>query len=189
MAFGLIVIRMETESIRLRRWQESDAATLYKYASDPELGPLAGWPAHKSVEESLEIIRTVFSNDDTWAIELKSTGEAIGCIGFYTCGKSNIEIGQNDVEAGYWIARPYWNQGICTQALGLLQRECFLTRGYDTMWADHFVGNPASGRVMQKCGLKDTGRTNMCSQLLGGDKELVRIYRLDREDYLAMCNR
>ena len=86
---------------------------LYKYASDPDVGPRAGWPPHKSVEESLQIIRTIFHNDRTWAIELKETGEVIGCIGYFIYGESNINIGENDAEAGYWIAKPYWNQGIC----------------------------------------------------------------------------
>ena len=62
---------METERILLRRWQDSDAEVLFKYASDPDVGPRAGWPAHKSTEESLEIIRTYFNNDTTWAIVLK----------------------------------------------------------------------------------------------------------------------
>ena len=46
---------METERILLRHWQESDAEALFKYASDPDVGPRAGWPTHKSEEESLEI--------------------------------------------------------------------------------------------------------------------------------------
>ena len=94
---------METERIQLRRWQESDAEVLFKYASDPDVGPRAGWPAHKSAEESLEIIRTYFNNDTTWAIVLKETGEAIGCIGYYNHENSNITIGENDCEVGYWI--------------------------------------------------------------------------------------
>ena len=47
---------METERILLRYWQDSDAEALFKYASDPDVGPRAGWPAHNSVEESREII-------------------------------------------------------------------------------------------------------------------------------------
>ena len=62
---------MENERIVLRPWRESDAEALYKYASDPDVGPRAGWPPHKSVDESLEIIRTVFNNDTTWAIVWK----------------------------------------------------------------------------------------------------------------------
>jgi RimJ/RimL family protein N-acetyltransferase len=53
--------QMETERILLRPWLDSDADTLFKYASDPDVGPHAGWPPHQSVEESLEVIRTVFN--------------------------------------------------------------------------------------------------------------------------------
>ena len=47
---------LTTERLVLRRWTESDAESLYEYAKDPDVGPIAGWPPHKSVEESLEVI-------------------------------------------------------------------------------------------------------------------------------------
>ena len=69
---------METERIILRPWRDSDAEVLYRWASDPDVGPRAGWPPHQSVEESLEIIRSVFRDaTNTWAIELKETGETM----------------------------------------------------------------------------------------------------------------
>ena len=71
---------METDRIILRPWCEADAPALFKYASDPEVGSRAGWPPHKSVEESLDVIRTLFHNDSTWAIVLKETGEAVGAM-------------------------------------------------------------------------------------------------------------
>ena len=154
---------METERILIRHWQESDAEALFKYASDPDVGPRAGWPAHKSVEESLEIIRTFFHNDTTWAIVLKENGEAIGCIGYYTHETSNIPIGENDCEVGYWVGKPYWNRGICTEALKLMLDYCIHEKHFKNIWADHFTGNPASGRVMEKCGFSDTGMLNRCS--------------------------
>lgn len=169
---------MQTERILLRRWQETDAEALYKYASDPDVGSHAGWSAHKSVEESSEIIRTVFNNDTTWAIVLKETNEPIGCMGYFTHETSNIPIGKNDCDVGYWVARPYWNQGICTEALRLMLDYCLRVKHFDNIWADHFVANPASGRIMQKCGFTDTGKLNRCSHLMGGDKDMVKIYRL-----------
>ena len=168
---------METERILLRRWQESDAEVLFKYASDPDVGPRAGWPAHKSVEESREIIQTFFHNETTWAIVLKETGEAIGCIGYYTHETSNIPIGKNDCEVGYWVGKPYWNKGICTEALKLMLDYCINEKHFENIWADHFTGNPASGRVMEKCGFIDTGMLNKCSQLVGGDKDMVKVFK------------
>ena len=174
---------METDRILLRRWQESDASALFKYASDPEVGPRAGWPPHKSLEESLDVIKNIFTNDTTWAIVLKETGEAIGAMGYFTHDTSNIPIGTNDCEIGYWVARPYWNQGICTEALRLMLDYCINVKQYENIWSDHFIGNPASGRVMQKCGFVDTGRLNRCSNLLGGDKDMVKIMKLDLDTY------
>lgn len=171
---------MQTPRIRLRPWEECDAEALYKYASDPDVGRRAGWPEHTSLKESLEIIRTVFHNDYTWAIILKDTDEPIGCIGYYPFGKSNISIGEHDCEVGYWIGKPYWNHGICTEALRLLLDYCLHVKQFQNIWADHFIGNPASKRVLQKCGFEDTGQLNRCSHLLGGDKEEVKIYILKR---------
>ena len=46
---------METDRILLRHWQEADAEALFKYASDPDVGPHAGWDPHQSVEESRQL--------------------------------------------------------------------------------------------------------------------------------------
>ena len=170
---------METSRIVLRPWRESDAEVLYRWASDPDVGPRAGWPPHKSVEESLEIIRTIFHSDHMWAIELKETGEPIGCIGYMVRGESNIGIGENDAEVGYWVARPYWNRGICSEALRLLVDYCFNVKSFRTLWADYFPDNPASGKMMEHCGFRDTGRINRCSRLQLGSDRPVKIMRLD----------
>ena len=67
--------KMETERILLRPWQDSDAEALFKYASDPDVGPSARWQPHKSVEDSLEIFRTVFNAEEMWAVIWKESGE------------------------------------------------------------------------------------------------------------------
>ena len=46
-------LQMETERLILRRWKDDDAEDLFKYASDPDVGPVAGWPPHKNIQESL----------------------------------------------------------------------------------------------------------------------------------------
>lgn len=56
---------LETERLILRPWLEDDAEELYKYASDPDVGPPAGWPPHTSVDNSREIIRNVLSRQET----------------------------------------------------------------------------------------------------------------------------
>lgn len=169
---------METERIILRPWRESDAESLFKYASDPELGPRAGWLPHKSVEESREIIRTIFSAEGMWAVELRETHEAIGCVGYLPSSSSNLAIEENQCEVGYWIARPYWGRGICTEALSLVVDYCLKVKGFSVLWGSYFPENPASGRVMEKCGFTDTGREVLCPNLDVGSNRPVRVMRL-----------
>lgn len=171
---------METDRIILRPWRESDADTLFKWASDPEVGPKAGWPPHGSVEESLEVIRTIFSAEGMWAVEWKETGEPIGSVGYLPASNSNLEIPDDQCEVGYWIARPFWGRGICTEALRLVVDHCFREKGFSVLWGDYFPENPASGRVMEKCGFEDTGREVLCPNLEVGADRPVRVMRLKR---------
>ena len=179
---------MGTERILLRRWQDSDAETLFKYASDPDVGPRAGWPPHKSVEESLEIIRTVFNAEGMWAVIWKESGEAIGCMGYLPASASNLKIAEDQAEVGYWIARPYWGKGICTEALRMVINYCFKEKGFTMLWGDYFPSNPASGRVMEKCGFVDTGKETLCPNLEVGSDRPVRVMRLESSEYRAMLS-
>lgn len=167
-----------TDRIILRHWTESDAEALYKYASDPEVGPMAGWPPHKSLEESLEIIRTVFDNDTTWAIVLKDTGEAIGAIGYGPSCDCNLPAREGEPTVGYWVARPYWGRGICTEALGLMIRNILSDTDIASLISGHFIDNPASGRVMEKCGFIPTGEECFDESLYGGEGRPIRVLRL-----------
>ncbi len=169
---------METERLLLRPWDENDADALFKYASDPEVGPRAGWPPHKSREESLNIIRTLFSSEGMWAVVWKETCEAIGCAGYLKSSASNLKIEADQCEVGYWIARPYWGRGICTEALGLVINYCFGVKGFSTLWGTYFPDNPASGRVMVKCGFLDTGRETLCPNLVLGSDRPVKVLKL-----------
>lgn len=72
---------METERLILRLWREEDAPSLYKYAKNPAVGPIAGWPPHTSVENSREVIRDILSAPETYAVVLKETNEPVGSVG------------------------------------------------------------------------------------------------------------
>ena len=64
------------EDITLRPWEEKDAEKLYSLAKSPNIGPNAGWPPHKNIEESLTVIKTVFSQKETYTITYN--GEIVG---------------------------------------------------------------------------------------------------------------
>ena len=170
---------METSRIVLRPWQDSDAAVLYKWASDPDVGPRAGWAPHKSIEESLEVIRTVFKDTtNTWAIELKETGEAIGAMGYGPSCHCNLPAREGEPLTGYWVAKPYWNRGICTEALGLMLEHIRKTTDIKSLISGHFIDNPASGRVMEKCGFVPTGQTVIDETQYQGAGRPIRVLRV-----------
>lgn len=104
---------IETERLFLRPWKESDAEICYQYAKDPRVGPIAGWPAHTNVENSLQIIRNILSDEEIYAIELKETKHLVGCIGLY---HSSIAKKDFEMELGYWLGVPFWGQGIVPEA-------------------------------------------------------------------------
>lgn len=143
---------LETERLLLRPWEETDAESLYKYAKDPEVGPIAGWPVHTSVENSREIIRGVLSAPETYAVILKKTGEPVGSIGLMIGEKSNIHLAEDEAEIGYWIGVPYWGQGLIPEAVREMQRYGFAELGFSSMWCGYFDGNVKSRRVQEKCG-------------------------------------
>lgn len=170
---------MQTDRILLRLWHESDAEALYKYASDPIVGERAGWPPHKSVEESLEIIQTVFNTPTTWAIVLKDTNEAIGAMGYMPDCPLNLPAREKEPLVGYWVGKPYWNKGICTEALQLMLDHIRKETNYTSLISSHFIDNPASGRVMEKCGFVPTGEIAVDEQQLYGEEHPMRVLRLE----------
>lgn len=145
---------LETERLILRPWLENDAESLYKYAKDDRVGPIAGWPVHTGVENSREIIKNVLAVDETYAVILKSKDEVVGCVGLMIGEKSNIEIGSEEGEIGYWIGVPYWGQGLIPEATKELMKHAFLDLGLAKLWCGYFDGNDKSRRVQEKCGFK-----------------------------------
>lgn len=149
-----VVEQMElyTNRLILRPWLESDAENLYRYAKDPQVGPVAGWPPHTSVDNSREIIKDVLSADETYAVCLKSDGKAIGSIGLMIGEASNLDIPNNEGEIGYWIGVPFWGQGLIPEACEELIRYAFEELKLDKLWCGYFDGNQKSKRVQEKCG-------------------------------------
>lgn len=145
-------MQLLTERLILRPWETSDAENLYKYARDPAVGPIAGWPPHTSVENSREIIINVLSADETYAVCLKSDGRAIGSIGLMIGRSSNLDLPETEGEIGYWIGVPFWGQGLIPEAVKELIRRGFEDLALEKIWCGYFDGNVKSKRVQEKCG-------------------------------------
>ena len=146
---------LTTKRLILRRWKESDAADLYTYAKDPAIGPAAGWQPHKSVAESRDIIKTVFGGPEAYAVCLKEDGKAIGAIELMRGGSSVNKLKNNDeCELGYWIAKPFWGQGLIPEAAKEMLCRAFEDLKMSKVWGGYYDGNEKSKRVQEKLGFK-----------------------------------
>lgn len=177
---------IETKRLILRPWEESDAPALYKYASDPDIGPIAGWPVHTSVENSREIIRTVFAAPETYAVVLKDTEEPIGSCGImFADGLHSADIKPEEAEIGYWIGKPYWGQGMIPEAVNALLARSFNELNLQAVWCGYYDGNIKSKRVNEKCGFKyHHTNTDVVSPL--GDTRTEHFHLMTRDDYQSM---
>ena len=121
---------LETKRLRLRKWTEADAADLFEYAKDPDVGPIAGWPPHKSVEESRDV----------------------GAIELILNGHTDVTNRDDECELGYWLGKPFWGRGYIPEAAAELIRKGFEELGMTTVWCRYFDGNQRSKRVQEKLG-------------------------------------
>ncbi len=148
---------LETERLILRPWREEDVEDLYKYASDPDIGPPAGWPPHTSVKNSLEIIKNILSKPETYAVCLKENNKPIGSIGFH---RNDLAQNDDEYELGYWIGKPYWGQGLIPEAAREMLKYAFETLGMSRIWCGYYDGNEKSRRVQEKLGFIYQKRTD-----------------------------
>lgn len=174
---------LTTERLILRPWKESDAEDLYKYAKDPDIGPIAGWPVHTGVENSFEIIRTVLSAPETYAVCLKENNKAIGSVGLHLNGSTDMTDRDNECELGYWIGKPFWGQGLIPEAAKELIRYGFENLNMTKIWCGYYDGNEKSRRVQEKLGFKYYHTCNEVDVPLMHEVRIGHTSCLAREDW------
>ncbi len=177
-------MKIETARLQLRPWEEGDAAELYRYAKDPAVGPIAGWLPHTSVEQSREIINSVLSQRETYAVVLKETGKPVGSVGIMRNGHGSAPMSDTEAEIGYWVGVPYWGMGLIPEAVRALLRHCFEELGCTALWCGYFEGNEKSKRVQEKCGFvyHHTEEGKACS--IPGVLRTEHFTRLTKEAWL-----
>ena len=178
-------MELKTERLLLRPWTEADAADLYEYAKDERVGPAAGWLPHTSAENSREIIRTVLSAPETYAVCRKEDGRPVGSVGLMVGGQSNACLPETEGEIGYWIGVPFWGQGLIPEAVRELIRHAFVDLKLGALWCGYFDGNEKSKRVQEKCGFAyhHTNRDVYWKQT--DDIRTEHLTRLTREEWIG----
>ena len=148
---------IETQRLILRKMRMTDAADVFAYARDPEVARHVLWEPHASIWDTRAYIRYLLwqyrnGHPGSWGIVLKETGRVVGTIGYMGYNADNAAV-----EVGYSLARAHWGKGLMTEALTAVIGETFRTLDIHRIEALHFTDNPASGRVMEKCGMTHEG--------------------------------
>lgn len=138
---------IETERLLLRPLDEEDAEAVFAWASDAEVNRFLSYPLCHRVEDVRAWLKTAYQTETryTFGFERKQDGRLIG--------SGAITLLRGVWKMGYNLRRDCWGQGYATEAA-----KAMLGYARDQLGARHFsayhaVDNPASGRVMEKCGL------------------------------------
>lgn len=177
---------LETERLILRPWRESDAEALFAYASDPDVGPAAGWLPHKSIDESRDILEHILMVPETYAIVIKDRepeNEAVGSIGLMIGAESDLAIGSDEAELGYWIAKPLWGHGYMPEAVRAVMEHAFDDLGLAAVWAGHSDDNDRSRRVQEKAGLKHQRSIKDRPRKIIGDYKTEDVNWITRDEW------
>lgn len=157
---------LTTERLTLRPFREDDVEALYAYSKDEEVGRNAGWKPHESLLESSDILHLVFLNQSSvWAIERKSDRRLMGSIGLITDSARQYGSARS---LGYALGVDYWGQGYMTEAVRAAVRFGFGQMGLDLISATCYPDNPASRRVLEKCGFQYEGVLHRAELLYNG---------------------
>lgn len=178
---------LQTERLILRPWRESDAEAMFEYARDPEVGPPAGWPPHKDIEESRRIIRMFMQNTQTYAICLKEEDRPIGCIDLKMKDRSDLTDRDDECEMGYWLGKPFWGRGIMPEAARELLRHAFEDLGMRKVWCAYYEGNEKSKRVQEKVGFRYQWTTEGVDVPLLGEKRTGHVNCMTKEEWNKLC--
>lgn len=150
--------KLETERLILRKFTLDDAKDMFNnYGSDSDTSKYLVWNTHKNIEDSISYIKDVLEkyqkdNFYCWGVVLKETNALFGAISVI-----DLDIKNHTAEVGYCYGSKWWRNGYATESFKRVIAFLFDEVGIETIYADHYLDNVASGRVMEKCGLKKEG--------------------------------
>lgn len=148
-------LTLETERLILRRITKEDADEAFNnWTNDPKTTRYVTWKPHGIVENTkklFEIWENEYQESHTyrWVVEVKELNQIIGTIDVV-----HKSIRDKTAEIGYCYGSKYWSNGYGTEALTKVIDYLLNEVGFDLLEAKHFITNPASGKVMEKAGMK-----------------------------------
>lgn len=176
------MLTLETERLILRPMRRSDVAAIVALAGDEAVATKTAsipYPLTSREAESW-LDRHLRSGDDrevVFAIEHKRDRAFLGAIGLLNTGT------REPAPMGYWLGRPYWNQGYMTEAIQRLLDYAFTELNVMTVRAAAYPDNPASMRVQEKAGMTFVGREMEPAPARGGNREVL-VREITRAEWL-----
>lgn len=145
---------LHSERVRLRPFTLTDAGDVQRLAGDPRVAETTlhiPCPYPDGVAESFIATHAeayARTRSVIYAIADPASDALVGGIGL------ELDVAANAAEVGYWIAHEHWGKGFASDALRALLSFALGPLELDLVRARHIVRNPASGRVMEKLGMR-----------------------------------
>lgn len=175
-------VELNTRRLHLRRFRHEDAQEMFDaWANDERVTVYLSWTPHGRMENTQILLDTwceAYEKEDTYHWAIVYDGRLIGSIGVVDLHENN-----ENCEVGYCIAHDCWGRGITAEALEEILRFLFEEVGFHRVMAKHDIGNPKSGRVMQKGGMKPEGILKGFYKRHDGTFGDAQVYGLTAEDW------
>jgi ribosomal-protein-alanine N-acetyltransferase len=144
------------DGYRIRPWRRGDEPALVRYANNPKVaGKLRdAFPHPYTPADAQAWIDRAARQDPETSYAVAAAEEAIGGIGLLL----GSDVFRRSAELGYWLGEPFWGRGITTRAVAAFCHWAFARFDLLRIEAGVFAGNPASERVLAKCGFAFEGR-------------------------------
>jgi [ribosomal protein S5]-alanine N-acetyltransferase len=175
--------RITSLPVVLRAFVPDDAARVEEFCSDPAVSLVTAAMPHPYPPGAAA--QWIATHDDARAAGTVWTYAITHVDGAELLGAVDLRVGRStDGNLGYWIGRPRWGNGYATLAVRALIAVAFLGLDIDGLSAAHLARNPASGRVLEKCGLIMTHRARGPHR--GGPEEDFRVWSITREQWSSL---
>ncbi|MHC4449371.1 MAG: GNAT family N-acetyltransferase [Planctomycetota bacterium] len=174
--------RLETDRLILRGFELADAADVQRLAGEFAVADTTGTIPHPYpdgvAEHWIATHADAFARGEgvSFAVTIADSGELIGSMSLMRISKRHASA-----ELGFWIGKPFWNRGFCTEAAEAVVRYGFAELGLNRIDARHFSRIPASGAVLRRIGMQREGlaRQALCRWEKFEDTELYARLRSD----------
>ncbi len=155
---------LKTERLLLRPFRAEDAPAVHTHCGSWNVARMLTRVPHPYTYEMAE--SWIVSHEADW----NSGDEITFCIDLDGIAVGAISLRRKEpgiYMLGYWLGEPWWGQGFATEAASRTVRFAFEDLGAEKLTSGHFMDNPASGRVLEKCGFRYTGEGTEHSEARG----------------------